>query len=484
MVIDTLRYDHVGANGNAAIRTPNMDRLASESWRFERCFANSFPTVPFRLDTMTARYGAPFHTWMPLPYDWPTLPEAFAQAGYATQLIHDTPHMVNGGHHFDWPFHGWTFARGAEVDRPWVTDALDWPCNWAHDPLFDFAPVDLRNHPGLATYMRANRDRRDRADWNAARLFGTAARFLHDNQKRNNFFLWIDCFDPHEPWDAPQEFVRMYDRRPGYDGRIDPRSFYLRNRPGGPPEVADHLRAQYAAKVTWMDHCMGEFLDVFEQTGLANRTALLLTADHGTRLGEFGIFGKGGRLPEQIGRVPLLVRPPGGERGVSKAIVQPQDVWRTLGALAGVAVPAECESQDLLAVARGGGAGARALAVTGVTADRWPARQRRAALLRVRAGLVPGAGRRPGAQPPVPLRRDRGPRRRAGRRGRRAAGRRHRGDRAAWHAPGAHRVAASRGRRRVPAGRALLPRLAEARRIPALLGAALHRRLRARATHS
>jgi len=372
LVIDTLRYDHVGANGNPRVRTPNMDGLASESWRFERCFSSSFPTIPHRLDVMTARYGAPFHTWMPLPYDWPTLPEAFAQAGYATQLIHDTPHLVNGGHHFDWPFHCWTFERGAEVDRPWMNGALEWPCNWAHDPLFDFVGQDWQPSPQQASYMRANRDRRDRRDWNAARVFGTAARFLRDNLSRDNFFLWVDCFDPHEPWDSPPEFVRMYDRRPGYDGRLDPRSFSRRNHKGRPAEADGHLRAQYAAKVTWMDHCLGEFLNAFEQTGLADRTALLLTADHGTRLGEFGFFGKGGRLPEQIGHVPLLIRPPGGELGLSSAIAQPQDFWATLAALAGVPVPAECDSQDLLAVARGGGAGARALAVAGASADGWP----------------------------------------------------------------------------------------------------------------
>jgi len=39
-----------------------------------------------------------------------------------TQLIHDTPHLVNGGHAYDTPFHFWTPIRGAEVDRPWITD--------------------------------------------------------------------------------------------------------------------------------------------------------------------------------------------------------------------------------------------------------------------------------------------------------------------------------------------------------------------------
>jgi len=373
VVIDTLRYDHVGANGNESIRTPNLDRLASESWCFDRCFAGSFPTIPHRLDFVSGGYGEPFHAWMPLPYDWPTLPEAFGDAGYATQLIHDTPHLVNGGHHFDWPFHAWTFVRGAEVDRPWIGE-LKWPENWAHDELFDFVEADPAEHNTFPTYIRANRGRAALDDWNAARLFDTAADFLHENRQRENFLLWVDCFDPHEPWDAPPEFVRMYDRRPGYDGRIDPRSFVVRNHEELPPQAADHLRAQYAAKVSWMDRCFGRFFDVFHATGLADNTALLLTADHGTRLGEFGRFGKGGRIQEQISRVPLFVRPPGGEHGRCGALAQPQDFWPTLGTLAGVNVPEVPDTQDLLALARGEGESARQVALAGGAADGWAGR--------------------------------------------------------------------------------------------------------------
>ena len=79
IVIDTLRYDYVGANGNPNIRTPNLDRLAARSWNFQRAFAGSFPTIPLRTDLMTGRYGAPFHPWKPLDCDKPTLPRALAE---------------------------------------------------------------------------------------------------------------------------------------------------------------------------------------------------------------------------------------------------------------------------------------------------------------------------------------------------------------------------------------------------------------------
>ena len=135
IVIDTLRYDYIGANGNDWIETPNFDRFAEKSWAFDRAFLASFPTIPYRTDVITGQYGAPFHAWKPLRHERQTIPRTLAQCGYATQLIHDTPHLVNGGHNFDWPFHAWTFIRGAEVDRDWIMDTVPWPKNWKKEPL-------------------------------------------------------------------------------------------------------------------------------------------------------------------------------------------------------------------------------------------------------------------------------------------------------------------------------------------------------------
>jgi len=107
-----------------------------------------------------------------------------ADAGYCTQLIHDTPHLVNGGHAFDYPFHGWTFVRGAEVDRPRIDgEGFTYLPSWKRDPLFDFVGDpemrDVRDHV-LVTYTRANRHRQKPEDWNAAKLFLTATDFLRE----------------------------------------------------------------------------------------------------------------------------------------------------------------------------------------------------------------------------------------------------------------------------------------------------------------
>jgi arylsulfatase A-like enzyme len=371
IIIDTLRYDCLGANGNTWIKTPNLDRLAGCSWVFDRAFAASYPTIPHRTDVMTGRYGGPFHRWKPLDIAARSIPRYLGRHGYATQLIHDTPHLVNGGHAFDFPFNAWTFVRGAEVDRPWFDDSLDLPPNWQFDPLFDeyLARDKMEKSKMLMTYIRANRNCEKEEDWHCARLFNIASRFLRDNAKRENFFLWLDCFDPHESWDSPPRFVRQYidDAKP--DGTIDPRSFMrsVRQDPSLPENLKERLRAYYAAKVSHMDECLGGFLDALETTGLSKNTAVVLTADHGTNLGEAPRFrfGKSSPPMEAEAHVPLMIRHPDGDTGRSDIIVQPQDIFATVTGLAGLPAPANLESHDVLRIARERSEGPRRIALAG-----------------------------------------------------------------------------------------------------------------------
>jgi arylsulfatase A-like enzyme len=378
IIIDTLRYDYVGANGNTWIKTPNLDRLASRSWVFDYSFTNAYPTIPHRNDVATGRFGRPFHKWGPLPFDVLTLPRVLSSAGYATQLIHDTPHMANGATHFDAPFHGWSFIRGAEVDRPWIDARSDWSTNWKRDPAFDFvSDRELMDNHVIPTYARANRKRKAYEDWNAAQVFLTAAEFLRDNATRENFFLWIDCFDPHEPWDTPPDFARMYDERQDYDGLLDPRSFVGRNAPDLGRIEKQHIAAQYAAKVSWVDHWFGKFLDALEATGLDKNTAVLLTADHGTNVGERGQFGKGYPVREQEAHTPFMVCAPGAGTGRSDMLVQPQDVLPTLLGIAGVPVPEAIPAGtfDVLSLAQKGRRTPRQLVVASRSAQQWGASQ-------------------------------------------------------------------------------------------------------------
>src|SRR5207253_8774496 len=66
IVSDTFRYDYLGANGNAWIKTPELDAFSRIAVNFVRCTISSFPTIPTRTDWFTGRYSFPFHGWQPL----------------------------------------------------------------------------------------------------------------------------------------------------------------------------------------------------------------------------------------------------------------------------------------------------------------------------------------------------------------------------------------------------------------------------------
>ena len=372
LIFDTLRYDYVGANGNEWIETPHMDELLAKSWVFDRSFAASYPTIPHRTDVITGKYGSPIFPWRPLRHDHVTFPELLGQNGYCTQLINDTPHLVNGGHNFDWPFHAWTPIRGAEVDRPWIDQEHASLDNFRPDPLFDGAEKRIVNPGYWPTYARSNRKRKQNSDWHTGRLFLTASRWLEENATRKNFLLWVDSFDPHEPWDVPPEFALKYDKTPGYDGSVDPRMHWARNDPGLSEAAKNRIRALYAAEVTWVDSWLGVLLDALHRTGLDKETAIVLTADHGTNVGERGKFGKGFPIREQEAHTPLAIHVPDGGSGRSSVIVQPQDIFATIMSIAGLPVPDGIDSHDVLALARDGTEakdGPRKLAISGHAPD-------------------------------------------------------------------------------------------------------------------
>lgn len=389
LIIDTLRYDHIRINlqencfkeNNQLVETPNLDRLSEDCLNFTNAYAASFPTIPHRTDIITGRYGGPFHPWKLLDCDIPVLPGILEKEGYKTQLIHDTPHLVNGGHRFHYPFTAWKSIRGAEVDKAWFTDHWKYLYNWKKNPLFDGYLGDktqeeiLKDDTALALYSQSNQGRNKEEDWSTAKLFRAGSRFLEDNANRDDFFLWLDCFAPHEPWDPPPKYVSHYNT--ATKGKIDPRTFYqeLRNNPHLPSKAKRRLQNNYKAMVTFMDRWVGHFLREFRRTGLDKNTALLVTSDHGTNLGDRKDYLYGKTFPplENEGHVPLLLYTPEGNSGASEALVQPQDIFTTIAKWGGAALPDEFPGNDLIEIAQNEVKG-RDIALTGDSVDAWEER--------------------------------------------------------------------------------------------------------------
>lgn len=329
------------------VHTPHLNRLAEQAMIFENAYIASFPTVPNRHDILTGRYTWTFKPWSPLDADTVTLQETLNAAGTFTGLVVDTPHPFAPGFNYQRGFQTWELIRGQEHD-PWKGHPVDVP--------LPAAPEKLRNpERTVKQYLRNTSQRHLEEDYFVARTMRQAARWLEDNHRRTPFFLYVDTFDPHEPWDPPQHYVDLYD--PDYDGQevIYPRydlCDYLSKA-----ELC-HCRALYSGEVTLVDRWIGYLLDRVESLGLMHNTAIIFTSDHGFYLGEHGYIGKS-LITEQyqqsiplyptVAHIPLLIYVPGikgGERTLAYA--QPVDLMPTICDLLGVPTPETVQGTTLM----------------------------------------------------------------------------------------------------------------------------------------
>lgn len=130
LVCDTFRRDHVGCYGAAGVATPNIDRFAHESVRFDAAYACSFPTLPCRVELFTGKFVFPSVRWGPFPAHETHLAERLNRAGYHTALIADNLPFTRPGYGYDRGFDTRIHIRGQWYDtwapvRPDVTLPAD-----------------------------------------------------------------------------------------------------------------------------------------------------------------------------------------------------------------------------------------------------------------------------------------------------------------------------------------------------------------------
>jgi arylsulfatase A-like enzyme len=369
LMTDTLRPDYVpgyrrqtdvaGMPGQLesplgiGARTPAMDAFAAGATVFERAYAASFPTVPNRNDLHTGRFTFPQRGWSPLPAEMPSLAEAMNRAGYATQFYCDTPNQVPMGLHRG--FQGWEWHRGQEGDRV------------LNDPRIEVdlgcSPEKLRgNGNGYRQHLKNRAHWQGEEDHYAPRTLRSGITWLQQHYEASAgkpFFLWLDTFDPHEPWDAPTYYTEWYD--PGYTGEVLAHANYGRTDYMTDAE-RQHVKALYAAEISMVDKWFGRLLGQLNDLGYGENTLVFHISDHGHYFGDHGLQGKPFNelfwLYEGIARITMTMKLPGGQSAGKRvsALAQPPDVTATILELAGATLPGT-QGQSLVAAATGGSNG-------------------------------------------------------------------------------------------------------------------------------
>jgi arylsulfatase A-like enzyme len=331
LVADSLRADHLGCYGNPGIHTPNLDRLATQSALLTQAYAENLPTLPCRTAWWTGRHLFTQRGWQPFaPSDY-LLAEVLWDKGYTSALITDVYHMHKPVYNCGRGFDTVQWIRGQEYD-PWIVDPeIEVDTETWHRVRGDES--DALWGPRFEQYMRNVSWYQKEEDYSVARVVQAAIDWLDrvTKQQTDRLFLWVDCFDPHEPWDPPSPYREMYD--PDYDGQV------LIDPVPGPvdgymtPEELRHTRALYAGEVTLVDKWLGVLLDHVRELGLDDNTLLMFTSDHGEPFGEHGIVRKAQPWGyEELAHVPWLIRHPDG-LGAGQCIdgfVQPPDMMPTI----------------------------------------------------------------------------------------------------------------------------------------------------------
>jgi arylsulfatase A-like enzyme len=351
LIIDSLRRDHVGAYGNDWIKTPHLDALAEESLLFTQPYPEAMPTIPVRRAIHTGMRTwptlPPSFGWKPIPSGQTTVAEILSRAGFGTYLVTDTYVQFRPRMNFGRGFGTYERIRGQERD-PYKD-----PSSISEEEMRRRYLI-LGEGNKARQYLANVQGRQGEEDWFAPRVFSDAMNALEVATGENRpFFLVADCYDPHEPWDPPEEYVSLYDE--GYTGKepLDDNygtDDYLTNR------QLLRMRALYAGEVTMMDRWLGKFIERAHELGVMERTLLVVVSDHGHLLGEHGYTGKlAYALYPELTDTVLMVRHPRGE-GAGKSsdfYASTHDVAPTILGFLGVEQPMPMDGQDLAPILQG-----------------------------------------------------------------------------------------------------------------------------------
>ena len=360
IMADQYRGDCVGADGNDAIITPNLDRIAREGVLFSRAYTSTPSCTPARAGLLSGL--SPWNHGMlaygRVGWKYPhELPQEMRDAGYYTLGIgkmHWSPQRSLHG------FHDTILDESSRVESiDFRSDYVSW--FYSEAPTLDWKATGLGfNDYDAKPY--ALPERLHTTAWTG----NTAVNFLENYSREEPFFLKVSFARPHSPYDAPERFWEMYKGRDipkavvgewakKYAPRSGTESSIWHGELG--PEQVRKSRIGYYGNITFIDEQVGRMLKTLEDRGWLENTLILFTSDHGDMTGDHHLWRKTYAY-EASARIPMLVRWPEGlvnaKRGQRLSYpVELRDVLPTFMDAAGAGVPDDIDGDSLLKLVRG-----------------------------------------------------------------------------------------------------------------------------------
>jgi arylsulfatase A-like enzyme len=360
LMTDQQRGDCIGADGNPAIRTPNLDRIANEGARFTSAYTSTPSCTPARSALLTGKspwnhgmlgYGRVAEEY---PYE---MPRVLSEAGYYTYSI--------GKNHFSHQRnnHGYDFClldeSGREQSPDFRSDYRSW--FWSQAPHLDPDETgigwnDYRARPyALPENLHPTH-------WTGR----SAVRFLENYERPEPFFLKVSFARPHSPYDPPKRLFDSYEDAPIPERSVGDWAEKFRERSSQEPtlwhgdlgaDTVRHSRQGYYGAIEFIDEQIGRILETLEKRNMLDNTLILFISDHGDMMGDHHHWRKCYAY-EGSARIPFLARWPAGllsaERGqVIDKPVEIRDVLPTFLDGAGIEAPEDLDGRSVLDLVRG-----------------------------------------------------------------------------------------------------------------------------------
>lgn len=364
LMTDQHRFDVLGCMGNPTVKTPNLDKIASEGTVFNSAYSSCPSCVPARAKLLTGM--SQWHTGVlgmgagqnPMGINFKhTLPGELAKAGYYCKGVgkmHFHPQRsLNGFHHIQLD------ESRRRVDPGFISDYERW-FNDHKDG--DYGISDGRDWNGWEGKPYSNPPFLHPNCWTT----NESINFINDRDRSMPFFLKTSFARPHSPYDAIPEYFEKYRNQElpkasvGDWAKIhdDPETAKLPSAWHGVKSDEEiHLaRTGYYGNVEHIDHEIGRLLDFMEEQGVLDDTLIIFTSDHGDMLGDHNMWRKTYAY-EGSAHIPMLVRLPKDLQkdiaGASDKPVMLCDVMPTILDVLGVNIPDTVDGLSMLRPAQG-----------------------------------------------------------------------------------------------------------------------------------
>ncbi|MFC5451593.1 sulfatase family protein [Paenibacillus aestuarii] len=301
--LDSTSPDHLGCYGYHRNTSPNIDQIAAEGVRFERYYTTDAPCAPSRAALMSGRFG--IHNGI------------VGHGGTAadmrregkTRLFKDTLAKESLP----------AFLRSAGLKTVLFSPFGERHSQWTF--YAGFSEIHNSGKSGMES---------------AEEVTPGVLKWIENNAKDDNWFMYINYWDPHTPYRAPEEFGNPFSEEPlpewlteevleRHKQKVGPHSVHeinmFNNRtspnyPRYPGEILDMdgLRKMidgYDTGIRYLDTHIGKLLDALNKQGVMDDLVVIITADHGENQGHLGIYGEHGTADQGTCRIPMIIRWPG-----------------------------------------------------------------------------------------------------------------------------------------------------------------------------